>query len=255
MTREEFIEIEKLEYKYLNKFYHFLKYVEDEMMIGFATKEKIKDDWFGKYDSKISDFAVGTERIVYSLFNGKGIGQPNSCPVGADMFFEVEDAFIHIDLKTVQTDNIGDYTNNIFVGKNQNSYKSEIKKANGESFEPERIYEPALPTFYNKGRENQKICLSYFITILYERENLNILNINISCMPNGELERHYGSRVLSAGKNPDKARFNFIEIQKFELLENKSRVKVIYFDSSMKKDYKNRLKNILEIYEGNKNEV
>jgi hypothetical protein len=25
------------------------------------------------------------------------------CPVGADMFFEVEDAFIHIDLKTVQT--------------------------------------------------------------------------------------------------------------------------------------------------------
>lgn len=243
------VEIEQIEMKYLNKFYHFLKYVEDEMMEGFQTKEKIKDDWFGKYDSKISDFAVGAERIVYSLFNGKGIGQANSCPVGADMFFEVEDAFIHIDLKTVQTDNIGDYTNKIFVGKNQNSYKSEIKKANGQSFEPARIYEPSLPTFYNKGKVNEKICLSFFITILYERDNLNILNINISCMPNGQLEEHYGSRVLSAGKNPDKARFHFIEIQNFELLSNQSRVRVIYFDKNMKEEYKKKLKNILKIYE------
>ena len=72
-------EIEKLENKYLNKFYHFLKFAEDEMMFGFQTKEKIKDDWFGKYDAKISNFAVGAERIVYALFNGKGVGQPNSC--------------------------------------------------------------------------------------------------------------------------------------------------------------------------------
>ena len=27
-------------------------------------------------------------------------------------------------------------------------------------------------------------------------------------MPNGALESHYGTRVLSAGKNPDKSRFN-----------------------------------------------
>jgi len=149
-------DIEKIEAKYLDKFYHFLKYVEDEMMYGFQTKEKIRDDWFGKYDSKISDFSVGAERIIYSLFNGKGIGQPNSCPVGADMFFEVEDAFIHIDLKTVQTDNIGDFNTNIFVGTNQNSYKSEIVKANGSSFEPKREYIPALPTYYNKGKRMKK---------------------------------------------------------------------------------------------------
>ena len=86
--KEELKKIELLEQKYLNKFYYFLKFVEDVMMIGFQTKEKIKDDWFGKYDSKISNFAVGAERIIYALFNGKGIGQPNSCPVGADMFFE-----------------------------------------------------------------------------------------------------------------------------------------------------------------------
>ncbi len=40
--------IEEIELKYLNKFYYFMKYIEDEMMIGFETKEKIKDDWINK---------------------------------------------------------------------------------------------------------------------------------------------------------------------------------------------------------------
>jgi len=243
LTQEQ---IEVLEQKYLNKFYHFLKYVEDEMMFGFQTKEKIKDDWFGKYDSKISNFAVGAERIIYALFNGKSVGQPNSCPVGADMFFEVEDAFIHIDLKTVQTRNIGDITKSIFIGRNQNSYKSEIIKANGESFSPQRFYIPALPTFYNKGKDNEKICLSYFVTIAYEDTNLNILNINLICMPNGELEKHYGTRVLSAGKNPDKSRFRFTKVPNFELLPTpKPRVKVVYFDKTMS----DKLKKDLAFYE------
>jgi hypothetical protein len=216
------------------------------MMHGFATKEEIKSDWFGKYDSKISNFAVGAERIIYALFNGKGIGQPNSCPVGADMFFELEDAFIHIDLKTVQTRNIGDITNSIFVGRNQNSYKSEIKKSNGASFSPQRFYTPALPAFYNKGKINEKICLSYFVTIAYEDKNLNILNINLICMPNGALESHYGTRVLSAGKNPDKSRFRFTNVPNFELLTiQKPRVKVVYFDKGMTP----KLKKDLAFYE------
>ncbi len=158
-------QIEELEKKYLNKFYHLLKSFEDEIMYGFQTKEIIKDDWREKYSSNISNFSVGAERIIYALFNGKGVGQANSCPVGSDMFFEVRDAYIHIDLKTVQTRNIGDITKSVFVGRNQNSYKSEIKKANGDSFSPIRMYEPALPTFYNKGKKNEKICLSFFITI------------------------------------------------------------------------------------------
>ena len=191
--------IERLEEKYLKKFFYLMKYAEDEMMFGFQTKEKIKNDWSGKYGAEISNFAVGAERIIYALINGKGVGQPNSSPVGADMFFEVEDAFIHIDLKTVQTRNIGDITKSIFVGRNQNSYKGKIivSKKGGKI---ERSYEPALPTFYNKKKKNEKICLSYFITILYEDIDLNILNINIICMPNGELESHYKTRVLRPGK-------------------------------------------------------
>lgn len=245
-------QIESLEEKYLKKFFYLMKYAEDEMMIGFQTKEKIKNDWFGLYKSGISDFAVGAERIIYSLMNGKGVGQPNSCPVGSDMFFEVEDAYIHIDLKTVQTRNIGDITSSIFVGTNQNSYKGEMI-VNEKGKKVKRKYTPSLPTYYNRGEKNEKICLSYFITILYEDQNLNILNINIMCMPNGELESHYKERVLKAGKNLDKTRFKFSELQSFELLDNNpNRVKVVYFDKNMNPEYRKKLKFYENIYENQK---
>lgn len=196
--------------------------------------------------------------------NGRSIGIPNSCPVGADLFFEVKDAYIHIDLKTVGatlnprdsnhpegawSNNIGDYTNNIFVGTNQNSYKSEIKKSNGESFEPERIYEPALPTLYNRGKDLEKVCLSYFITILYDKDTLDTLVMSIVCMPNGELYSHYNTRVLQAGKTPDKTRFNFTNIPNFELLDGEQkRIKVIFFDNNMDSSYKRKLRFFENLY-------
>ena len=241
-------QIEEIECKYLNKYYHFLKFTEDEMFYGFKTKEDIKDDCIGLYgneDGGISDFAVGAERIVYALLNGKGIGQPNSSPVGSDLFFEVEDAYIHIDMKTVNMENIGDFTTSIFVGKNQNSYRGIIKTKAGK----EREYIPALPTYYNKGKKNLKICLSYFITMLYDRASLEIEVITLDCMPNAELKKYYGSRVLKAGKTPPEARFNIEKVNKFELLDNSpSRIKVIYFNDNMEENTKKKLKLFEDIW-------
>lgn len=217
-------------------------------MFGFKTKEKITNDWLGLNKSGISDFAVGAERIVYSLLNGKGIGQPNSCPVGADLFFEVQYAYIHIDLKTVGASltgktNIGDYTKNIFVGTNQNSYKGYMIVNEGGDKEETREYIPALPTIYNKGTDQEKVCLSYFVTILYDKDTLDTLVMSIVCMPNGELEPHYTTRVLQAGKNLDKTRFRFTNIPDFELLNrNTKRIKVVYFDENMDETYKKKLK-------------
>src|SRR5699024_300848 len=229
-------EIEELELKYLNKYYYFLKFAEDEMFQGFRTKEEIKNDWIGLYGSNtgegISDFAVGAERIVYSLLNGKGIGQPNSSPVGSDMFFEVEDAFIHIDLKTVNLKNIGDFTNSIFIGENQNSYKADIIKKN--------------------GTYREKVCLTYFITIIYNKDDLTNKVISIDSMPNGQLESHYKSRPLSAGKNHGKARFHIGEVNKFELLPGEpSRIKVVYFDQNMDEEIKKKLHRFEKFYNTN----
>lgn len=240
------MQIEEIEYKYLKKYFYFLKFSEDEMFKGFKTKEYIKDDWVNFYGEGISDFAVGAERIVYALLNGKGIGQPNSSPVGSDLFFEVEDAFIHIDMKTVNILNISDFTGSIFIGENQNSYAATIKKQNGT----EEEYKPSLPTFYNKNNKNKKICLTYFITILYDKNDLSIKVISIDSMPNGELIKHYGSRPLQAGKNPGKARYNLSEVNTFELLPKKpSRIKVVYFDENMPDSLSRKLSLFKNIYE------
>lgn len=251
-------ELEVIENKYLEKYYYFLMYCLDEILFGFETKNKIKDDWIQQWEKDleegsekgISDFAVGAERIIYALLNGKGIGQPNSSPVGSDLFFEVEDAFIHIDLKTVQIRNIGDYTGKIFVGNNQNSYNT-IVNVRGE----DRIYEEAsLPTFYTikqKNYEQKKPCLTYFITILYDSDTLDILNINLLSMPNGQLEEVYGNKIIQAGKVrfPEKdprrdshcksIRYKWENCREFKLLDNKKRYKSIYFNP----DVVNKLNN------------
>ena len=236
--------IEKLEHKYLMKYWFFLKFVEDEIVRGIHSMEDIRNDWNGRYgneDGGTSQFDVGCERIVYALLNGKIAGQPNSCPVSSDLFFEVEDAFIHIDLKSVTTkegiasnDNIGDFNTCIFVGENQNSYTGTIIKNEGKPNETYENYSPNLPTFYSKSNGEKKITLTYFVCMLNNSNTQSCELISIMSMPNGKLEEHYGSRPLKAGKNPGKARYNFSNVPTFELLsDNKKRVRIIYKNPSM----------------------
>ncbi|MFQ3727370.1 hypothetical protein ABLV92_09210 [Staphylococcus equorum] len=250
----EYLQIEKIENKYLKKYYHFLKYCLDEILNGFETKNKIYDDWINEWEKNleenakkgISDFAVGAERIIYALLNGKGIGQPNSSPVGSDLFFEVKDAFIHIDLKTVQIKNIGDYTGNIFVGNNQNSYRTNVKVK--DKYYP--YEEASLPYYYNVKNEEEKTivkkpCLTFFITILYEAESLGILNINLINMPNGKLEEVYGGGIIQAGKakfplnHPKRdthchtIRYKWSNCDQYELLNGEKRFKSIYYNDNL----------------------
>lgn len=254
-------QVEELEHKYLEKYWHFLKFVEDEIIYGFNTKNDIKSDWIGKYgngDAGISNFAVGSERIIYALLNGKVAGQPNSCPVSSDLFFEIDDAYVHIDLKSVTTnggeyvedptthkalgDNIGDFSSSIFIGQNQNSYKGTQIVRTGNA-EPEyRAYVPNLPTVYSKTNGDKKICITYFITILSNAKTFETELISIMCVPNGKLEPYYKERPLKAGKNPGKARFNFKNVNKFELLDGQpSRIRIIYKNPNMNDWVKKKL--------------
>ena len=73
-----------------------------------------------------------------------------------------------------------------------------------------------------------KICLTYFITILYDEVNLDIYNLSVICVPNGNLYSIYGNDVYSAGKNPGKARFSFSKCSEFKMLpSNPKRIKII----------------------------
>ena len=260
-------QIEELENKYLTRYRYFLKFAEDEILEGFRTKNDILEDWVGKYGNGkdgISNFAVGSERIIYSLLNGKITGQPNSCPVSSDLFFENKEAFVHIDLKSVTTnggvakhpktdkelkDNIGDFNTSIFIGENQNSYRCYIDVRKGKNVYEHRLYEPQLPTVYSKQNGEKKICLTYFITILSNELTFDTELISIMCVPNGKLYEHYKNRPLKAGKNKGKARFNFSEVNKFELLPGTpSRVKIVYRNPQMAKYVQERLKSYPGFY-------
>ena len=139
------------------------------------------------------------------------------------------------------------------------SYHSKIIKKNGT----EEDYSPNLPPFYTKkigGKEEKKICLTYFITILNNEKDLDIYNLAIMCVPNGALYSVYGDTVYSAGKNPGKARFKFSNCSDFKLLQNQKRVKIIKHEIELKssysgmtnKKYKNKMKWWTQLYEESK---
>lgn len=254
------VELEQLEHKYLMKYWFFLKFVEDEIVRGMLSMEDIYNDWYGRYGNKdggISYFDVGCERIVYALLNGKIAGQPNSCPVSSDLFFEVEDAYIHIDLKSVTTndgtaknDNIGDFNTCIFVGENQNSYAGTIIKNIGTPKESQEQYRPNLPTFYSKSNGDKKITLTYFVCLLNNSQTNRCELISIMSLPNGKLQKHYGSRPLKAGKNPGKMRYNFSAVPTFELLAgNKKRVRIIHKNPNMSDYVSRKLRFYLENFD------
>ncbi|MGJ0357339.1 hypothetical protein [Aliarcobacter butzleri] len=252
-------EIEEVENKYLKKYFYFFKYVENEMFNGFKSMYDIEKNWRKFWGTNKSDFSTGAERVVYGLLNGKAFGSPNSTPVSSDLMFEMDDAFIHIDVKTYGESNLKDFTTSHTIEANQTSYFCEImeKPKNGgrSKFIPTRVHSANLPDFYTKKDGSKKICLTYFISILTENYGRDIMCIVLTCLPNIKLKQHYKYRPIKAGKNSDsfvsmsknykpfkfgKGRFDFKEVGTFELLPNTpSRVKVIYYDVAKCSKYTN----------------
>lgn len=245
-------EIEEIENKYLNKYFYFLKYVEEEMLNGFKSMYDIEKDWRRFWGTTKSDFATGAERIIYGLLNGKAFGSPNSTPVSSDLMFELDDAFIHIDVKTYGESNRGDFTTSHTIEANQTSYYCEImEKPRGSTvrnkFVPTRVHPANLPAFYTKKNGIKKICLTYFVSILTENNGRDLMAIVLTCLPNIKLKKHYKNRPIKAGKKKERVtntsingksykigtgRFDFSEVRTFELLTNTpNRIKVIYYDS------------------------
>jgi len=220
--------IEFWEHDTLERIYFTIHQDIDKMMDGLRSKDKIKYDWIKAFDRidkqrKNSDFARGAERIYFWLFNQ--FGKPNSSPIGADMFFETHDAFVHIDIKTAKLDNPSDYKGKIPLSENQTNYKSKNKNFNCN-----------LPTFYNKEKSDEKICLTYIINIIYdEREDFKIKAITIFSVPNGELYPIYKDKIIAQGKNKGRSfRYLYRNKPRFKILEGEPfRVKVLWLDKDL----------------------
>jgi len=230
-------EIEFWENHYLNQIEFTLTQDKEKMLNGLKSKDKIKEDWinaFLKSAEQNSDFARGAERIYYWLFNQFGI--PNSSPIGADMFFETYNAFVHIDIKTAKLDNESDYKGRIPIGGNQTSYKSKKHE-----------FEVNLPTVYTY--EN-KLCLTYFINIIYDLtldDNIGIKAILLIAVPNGELYEIYGEEIIGSGKSGYEGkgfRYKYSKKPKFELLTGKpSRIRIIHLSD----DFRDKVEELFEI--------
>ncbi len=225
---KELNNIEFWENHYLNQIEYTIIQDLEKMMNGLKSKDKIKDDWIKAFLStkntkqQNSDFARGAERIYFWLFNQLGI--PNSSPIGSDMFFETYNAFIHIDIKTAKLNNPSDYKGEVPVGANQSSY-----------FLPNKNYTVNLPTKYSY---KDKLCLTYFIQIIYNEKNekFNIKAIYLISVPNGELNDIYKDKIYRASKNKGKGfRYKYSEMPKYELLKNKPfRIRRLYISNSIK---------------------
>ena len=149
--------------------------------------------------------------------------------------------------------NIGDFKRDIFIGTNQNSYSANILVFEDKPKQFSRYYRAHLPPIYNNAyKDKAKPCLTYFITILYDKITLDTLVINLLCMPNGLLNEIYKNRPIKAGKNPDKVRFNFSRTPDFELLNNEKRVKIVFFKENMDEQYRKKLKWQFNLYESQK---
>ncbi len=95
-------------------------------------------------------------------------------------------------MKTVVTDNLGDITGSIFVGRTKILMLVLLKRKGVEE-----LYSPNIPKYYSQGTPNEKLTLSYFVVILSNSETLEVEMVSIMCMPNGQLHSHYGSRPCS----------------------------------------------------------
>lgn len=218
LTNED---LEKLEKTYLDQLYFHLKSNEERLMAGLHSKDKIRNDWWKQFQlgGKATDLDRGAERIFYWLLTGLWI--PNSAPIGSNLFFESHNAFIHIEVKTAKIDYPADYYGLAPVSLRQTSYPIwRIKKP------------PGLPPYYNKGKSDEKACLTYAIQVIHDPKTLDIIAMLLISIPNGQLHDLYGDKIVGGGKvKGESFRYRYKEEPHFKSLPDKPyRVKILYFN-------------------------
>lgn len=221
------IDLEKLEHDYFQQILSAITLDKQKMVKALTSKDRIKQDWINQFrrvglKKQVGEMARGAERVFEWLM--PTVWEPNTSPIGADLFFESYNAFIHIDIKTAHTENVSDFKGIVPVGRNQTSYKPTASHR-GTPINAT----PHLPKYYHTG----KPCLTYFIQIIYDKNSLEIIAVLLMCLPNGQLNSVYGNTIANNGKSKDESfRYNYKNnpyFQKLSTKENKLlRVAFIY---------------------------
>ncbi|MBN2854412.1 hypothetical protein JXK06_02675 [Patescibacteria group bacterium] len=224
------ISLEELEKRYLDYIVISLRQDLNGLVRGLNSRIKLLNDWRNKFlktarkGYKASDLDAGAERIFHHLFTPM-FKFPNSCPIGSDLMYQTEDAIVQIEIKTNLVTN-PDYKGKVQLGRNQVSYGF-------------TNFKPNLPSIYKSVKLPT---LTYVIQIVHEYMNPKINALNVICIPNGRLLKHYGPDILQAGKGGWKKatdiRYKYIEEPRFLLLtkkynKNVFRIEILILDKNL----------------------
>jgi|GEM_PF-621839 len=211
------VRLEELEREYLNYIVTALKGDLKRVINGLNSRIEILPNWKHEFlrtarrgFKQPSDLDAGAERTFHHFFK-RLFEFPNTSPIGADlMYYLPEIAIIHIEIKTNVVTNT-DYKGKIQLGRNQITYKT-------------KRFKPNLPMFYTSVNVPT---LTYCIQIVHEHLKPKINALSVICIPNGQLSKYYGTKVLQAGKGGWKKasdiRYNYAREPRFLLLSNRDK--------------------------------
>jgi len=238
-TSDEKSKVERLEYDYLNALDNVIKNEIEYITDRFASRFDIYDYWkdvFHTEKKRITDLGTGAERVFWKVISKEFKDwHPVPLYLGSNLFFETEEAYINIDIKTAYIDNIRDLGGLVEVGDAQTSYPMKKK------FETIGSFQPKLRPYYEIQKGNQvvrKYALTYFIQIIYEKPEIIVQNkldprpiaIVFVSLPNGLLHDIYGDDVVRYPKSyrykmkikerPANYRFHYSECPCYKLLRD-----------------------------------
>jgi len=224
------VDLEALEKKYLGFIATFLSQDPQRLLEGLNSRIKILNDWKSQFlrtarkGYKASDLKDGAQRIFHHFF-APVFKFPNSCPIGSDLMYEVPEAIVHIEVKTCLVTNPADYKGKVPLERNQISYMH-------------LRFTPNLPPIY---QSIEKPTLTYTIQIIHEHMSPKITAVNVICIPNGQLLKYYGPKILQAGKGgwikATNIRYKYIAEPRFLLFSKKEgkdifRIEILLLDKN-----------------------
>jgi tryptophanase len=137
-TSDEKSIVERLEYSYLNTIDYVIKNKIKYITERFATRFDIYNYWkdvFITEKKRITDLGTGAERVFWKvILDELKNWHPVALYLGSNLFFETEEAYINIDIKTVYIDNIRDLGGLVEVGDAQTSYPMKKKISSEREF-------------------------------------------------------------------------------------------------------------------------
>jgi hypothetical protein len=199
--------LEMMELLYLDKICDIMLQYLPEILDRFYLRIKLHSFWEkqfagGEKIKRLSDLGVGAERVFHTIFAKSTNWAPSSIPVGSNLFYESDEAFLNIDIKSVYVENSWDYLGVAEVGERQTSYPMQNTWGAKEKFLPQ------LPVYYEINN-TKKPSLTYIMQmihldidrILEGKYDPNVIAFVLLAIPNGSLYEKYREKIIEEPKS------------------------------------------------------